>query len=85
MSRPPGHLTVTVTFMADLRRHLPRGVDGAVRYTLPPGATVADLLAAIGIPADAEITLGVDGELAQPGTALRDGAAVLLVSPMEGG
>jgi sulfur carrier protein ThiS len=85
MSHAPGHLTITVTLMADLRRHLPRGVDGAVRYTLPAGATVADLLAAIGIAPDADITIGVDGALAQSETALSDGADVLLVSPMEGG
>ncbi|PYM16584.1 MAG: hypothetical protein DMD81_12155 [Candidatus Rokuibacteriota bacterium] len=76
---------VTVTLFADLRRFLPRGADGPQRYTVAPGATIADLLAIIGIPGDAEITIGVDGEVAERATALRDGADVMLLSPMEGG
>jgi aldehyde:ferredoxin oxidoreductase len=80
---PP--LAVTVTFFADLRRFLPRGADGPQRYTVPGGATVADLLATIGIPSDAEVTAGLDGELAGRDTPLHDGADVILLSPMEGG
>ena len=76
---------VTVTLFADLRRFLPRGADGPQRYTVAAGATIADLLAVIGIPSDAEITIGVDGEVAERETALHDGADVMLLSPMEGG
>lgn len=78
-------ITVTVRLMADLRRYLPRGADGPLSWTLPGGATIADLLDAIGIPADAEVTAGLDGELAQRDSRLRDGAEILLLSPMEGG
>ncbi len=78
-------IAVTVTLVADLRRFLPRGVDGPQRYRLGPGATVADLLDAIGIPRDAELTAGVNGELASLDTLLGDGADVILISPMEGG
>lgn len=78
-------MTVTVTFFADLRRFLPRGADGPQRYTLEPAATVADLLATIGIAPDAEVTTAVNGELATRETPLRDGADVMLLSPMEGG
>jgi sulfur carrier protein ThiS len=78
-------ITVTVTFFADLRRFLPRGADGPQRYTVAEGATVADLLAAIGIEPDAEMTAAVDGELAARDTQLRDGTDVMLLSPMEGG
>ncbi len=77
--------TVTVTFFADLRRFLPRGADGPQRYTVREDATLADLLAAIGVAPDAELTAAVDGELARPDTPLRDGAYVMLLSPMEGG
>lgn len=77
--------TVTVTFFADLRRYLPRGADGPQRYTLSARATVGDLLTAIGIGDDAEITIGVDGEVGGRETLLRDGADVVLISPMEGG
>ncbi len=78
-------ITVMVTLFADLRRFLPRGANGPQRYTLPDGATLADLLAAVGIAADYELTAAVDGELAARDTPLRDGADVMLLSPMEGG
>ena len=78
-------ITVKVTLFADLRRFLPRGAEGPQQHTLAAGATVADLLAALGIDADYELTAAVDGELAARDTALRDGADVMLLSPMEGG
>ncbi len=78
-------ITVSVTFFADLRRFLPRGADGPQRYRVAEGATLADLLAAIGIEPGAELTVAVDGELAGRDTPLRDGADVMLLSPMEGG
>jgi sulfur carrier protein ThiS len=78
-------LTVTVTFFADLRRFLPRGADGPQRYTVPGSATIADLLALIGIAPDADVTVAVDGELAGRDTSLHEGADVMLLSPMEGG
>ena len=80
-----GTITVSVTFFADLRRFLPRGTDGPQRYCLAENATLGDLLATIGITPDAEVTLAVDGELAERETPLRDGADVMLLSPMEGG
>ena len=78
-------ITVTVTFFADLRRFLPRGAGGPQRYTVSEGATLGDLLAAIGIASDAELTAAVNGELAERGTPLSDGADVMLLNPMEGG
>jgi len=80
-----GTITVTVTFFADLRRFLPRGADGPQRYRLPEGSTLADLLDTIGVEPGRDLTLAVDGELADRGTLLRDGADVMLLSPMEGG
>lgn len=78
-------LTVSVVFFADLRRFLPRGANGPQRYAVAPGATVADLLDLIGIAPDTDLTAAVDGELAARDTRLRDGAEVMLLSPMEGG
>lgn len=78
-------MTVTVTLFADLRRFLPRGADGPQRFTVREGATLADLLATIGVAPGADVTAAVDGELAEPDTPLRDGADVMLLSPMEGG
>jgi sulfur carrier protein ThiS len=81
----PMTITVTVVFFADLRRFLPRGENGPRRYALVPGATVADLLDTIGIAPGTDLTAAVDGELAARDTPLRDGAEVMLLSPMEGG
>ena len=78
-------ITIAVTFFADLRRFLPRGAEGPQRYTIPEGATAADLLAVIGVETGAEVTIAVDGELASRETPLRDGADVMLLIPMEGG
>ena len=74
-----------VTFFADLRRFLPRGADGPQPYSVREHATVDDLLAVIGVPPDADVTIAVDGEQAARETRLRDGADVMLLSPMEGG
>ncbi|HUO64208.1 MAG TPA: MoaD/ThiS family protein [Terriglobales bacterium] len=78
-------ITVSVTFFADLRRFLPRGADGPQPYTIPESATAADLLAAIGLEAGAEVTIAVDGELAERDTLLRNGSEIMLLNPMEGG
>ena len=81
----PSTITVMVTFFADLRRFLPRGADGPQRYTVPKDATVDDLLAVIGVAPDAELTIALDGEQADRDAPLREGAEVMLLSPMEGG
>jgi molybdopterin converting factor small subunit len=76
---------VCVRLFADLRRYLPPGVDGPVNRHLQKGATVQDLVEAIGIPANQEITAGLNGSLAERTTPLSDGDQVDLFSPMEGG
>jgi hypothetical protein len=78
-------IAVKVTFFADLRRFLPRGADGPQPYTVPERATVDDLLTVIGVAPDADLTIAVDGEQADRSTPLRDGADVMLLTPMEGG
>jgi sulfur carrier protein ThiS len=80
---PP--ITVKATLFADLRRFLPRGADGPQPYSLPAGSTVGDLLDTIGVEAAYDVTVGVNGELADRGDVLPDGADVMLLSPMEGG
>jgi sulfur carrier protein ThiS len=76
---------VSVILSAALRRRLPGSGDGPQRHVVAAGATLADLLAAIGIDAATDLTAAVDGELAARDTPLRDGAEVLLLAPMEGG
>jgi molybdopterin converting factor small subunit len=76
---------VSVILSAGLRRLLPGSADGPQRHTLAAGATLGDLLVAIGITTATDVTAAVDGELAERGTPLRDGAEVMLLVPMEGG
>jgi molybdopterin converting factor small subunit len=78
-------IEVRVRLFADLRRFLPRGQPEPIAYHLSAGATVQDLLDAIGIAADAEVTAGLNGDLAQRQTALHDRDELVLFSPMEGG
>ena len=84
-SEDRGAIAVTVTLFADLRRYLPPGVDGPHQRSVPAGSTVAHLLEAIGISPSTDVTVGVDGELADRTDVLHDGAEVMLLSPMEGG
>jgi len=84
-SEDPGTIIVRVRLFAALRRFLPSGVDGPLERALPAGATVADLLDAIGVPDDIDATVAIDGELAERKDALQDGADVMVLSPMEGG
>lgn len=74
--RPDGGLTVRVEFRP--RRQPDRPV------VLPPGATVGDLLRAVGESADH--TLAVRGETPVPeAEPLRDGESILLLSAFSGG
>jgi len=81
----PRTIGVSVVLSAALRRRRPGGGEGPERHVFPAGATLADLLAAIGIDAETDLTAAVDGELAERHTPLRDGAEVILLVPMEGG
>ena len=73
-------MTVSVTFFADLRRYLPKGADGPQRYVVPAGATVADLLATIGVDAAYDITVAVTASRRPRDEAAR-GAEIMLLSP----
>ena len=78
-------VAVTVVLSAALRRGRPGGGDGPQRHVLAAGATLADLLTALGIDATIDLTAAVDGELAERATPLKDGAEVMLLAAMEGG
>lgn len=52
---------------------------------LSAGATLADLLAALGLARDLDVAAAVNGDLAAPDTVLPDNADVILMTPMEGG
>jgi len=78
-------IAVKVTFFADLRRFLPRGADGPQPYTVPERATVDELLTVIGVAPDADLIAIQVFSQADRSTPLRDGADVMLLTPMEGG
>lgn len=81
----PRTIGVSVILSAALRRRLPGSGDGPQRHVFAAGATLADLLAALGIDGATDLTAAVDGELAGRDTPLRDGAEIMLLVPMEGG
>lgn len=78
-------IEVRVALHADLRKYLPPGASGPVGVQLQEGSTVADLLLALHIPQGETVTVGVNGELAGPETALAPRDEVTMFSPMEGG
>jgi molybdopterin converting factor small subunit len=75
---------VRVLFFGEMRRHLPRGQEH-VDLALPEGATVLDLLAAVGVAAADERIVGRNGALAQDDAPLQDGDEISLYHPMGGG
>src|SRR5258707_523729 len=75
---PSESITVKVIFFADLRRFLPKGADGPQPYAVPAGATVKTLMDTIGIEDREDITIAVDGDLADRQQTLRDGSEVML-------
>ena len=83
-----GTIELRVSLHADLRKHLAPGEQNPRIVTLPRGATVRDLLDAIGVPEGEEgdqVTVGVNGVLARHNEALPGDAEVAMFSPMEGG
>jgi sulfur carrier protein ThiS len=79
-------MLIRVSLFGDVSRHL-HGRDKEHAQELPDGATVRDLMAALGIDpsGDPPLTVAVNGELGQVASPLRDGDKVMLVTPMEGG
>lgn len=80
-------IEVALVLFADLRRLLPAGHVGRFALEVPAGATVADLVAASGLPfdPDEQLRAGINGETAGMDAPLHAGDEVVLFSPMEGG
>jgi sulfur carrier protein ThiS len=78
-------IIINATLFASLRRRRPDVPNGPQRVALPAGATLADLLAALGLSRDLDVAAAVNGDLAAPDTILPDNADVILMTPMEGG
>jgi molybdopterin converting factor small subunit len=77
-------MKVKVNAFANLRAYAPAG-EGPAELSLPGGATVADLRAALRIPPTVQAVMLVNGRRAEPATPLHDGDEVTLFPPMEGG
>jgi sulfur carrier protein ThiS len=69
---------------AHLRDYVPAD-GGKAELILAEGATLADLFAALGIPATVAAVMLVNGRRAAAGTRLNCGDEVTLFPPMEGG
>ena len=78
-------VAVSVTLSAALRRRRPGSGEGPQRHVLAAGASLGDLLDALGLDAATDLTAAVDGELAERATPLRDGADIMILAAMEGG
>jgi len=77
-------MKVHVHTFANLRDYAPAG-GGSGEVALADGAGVADLLAALKIPAAVQAVILVNGRRSDAATRLNHGDEVTLFPPMEGG
>lgn len=77
-------MKVHVHTFANLRDYAPTG-KGSFELTLAEQATVADVFAALRVPAKVEAVILVNGRRADQTTPLAAGDEVTLFPPMEGG
>lgn len=75
---------VTVKLFALLQKYLPAG-KRQVELEVAAGATVADVLAGLGVPPASVHLIRVNGEQAAPDTTLTEGDAVSVFPPVAGG
>jgi molybdopterin converting factor small subunit len=80
-------MDIEVRLFAQLRKYLPRdSSQGSTRIHMPDGATIADALAELGIPAGAAHMTLVDGlHEANIRQRLKDGCTLSVFPPMAGG
>ncbi len=77
-------MNVHVSTFANLRDYAPAG-RGSFEVALADGASVADVFAALQIPAAVQVVILVNGRRADAATRLNSGDALTLFPPMEGG
>lgn len=79
-------MRVTIVCFGAMREYLPAGADGNQAVVdLPDGATVGDLVDALGAPRRLVHALLVDEVQGDLGRRLHEGAAVTLMPPFSGG
>lgn len=77
-------MKVRVNTFANLRDYAPAG-KSSFELALADGASVADLISALRIPAAVQAVMLVNGRRADAATQLNSGDEVTLFPPMEGG
>jgi len=77
-------MKIRVQTFANLREYAPANA-GKLELAFADGATVADVLTALRIPAAVEAVMLVNGRRADTGTRLSSDDEVTLFPPMEGG
>ena len=75
---------VKVSLHGDAHRYR-KGRSDPFEQELPDGATVQQLVDALGIDPAMPLTFGINGEMASREQPLRDGDTVMILTPMEGG
>lgn len=75
-------MRISVKCFATLAKHTPPGAD---RFEIADGATVAGLVAALGIASSEVKIVFLDGVAAAPDAALRDGCRVGIFPAVGGG
>jgi len=79
-------LQIEVHLHTTLARQTPQGYVSRLEVALPPGSTLADLAARLGVEISAENTLlVVNGRMAETGQALAEGDVVHLIPALSGG
>lgn len=79
-------MNVSVRLFATLARYAGPGLPGRTRVvTLPEGADLATLLAALGVPADEVKVCFVNGRAQDPDFCLNEGDEVGIFPPIGGG
>ena len=79
-------ITIELRLFANLAAYRPRtAASDAATVTLPAGATVAELVARLAIPAELPRLTLVNGHEAAPDARLQAGDVVSLLPPLVGG
>ena len=82
-------MEVTVKLHGVLRRHRPKGIEGAPHHAftmqLPSEISVDDLGVSLGLSQSVSFVVAVNGEAAELATALHHGDVVTFFPPAAGG
>ena len=78
-------VTISVKLFATLKRFLPVGSEDGVSLTLPQGATVQDVVAALKIPPEQTAMLVAGDTYVQIDTPLTEGMELNIFPPLAGG